>query len=801
MQTFLQDLKYAIRLLIKAPSFTAVALGTLALGIAANAAIFSIVNALLIKPLPYAEPHRLVMLWQDQRARGGPENEWLAPAHFFDWRNRATSFEASTVFHGGSASLTGSAEPEQVRGWRVTADFFKVLGVAPALGRDFRAEDDRPGAAPTVILTHGLWIRRFGADPSLVGRTIALNRVAHTVIGVLPSSFTNPFASPEIFRPAQLNPVQPSRGNVTLQMIARLKRDVAFERAQAEMSAVGAALAAEHPATDKGTTIRLTRLHEEIVGDVRTPLLALFGAVLLVLLIACANVAGLQLARASARVREIAIRAALGAGRARIVRQLLTESVVIGLIGATAGVLLSSWMLDGFTALAPEGTARLEEVRIDGMVLAFAVVLAVATSAVFGLAPAMQSVRTDVVSSIKEGVRSTGGRQGTVTRGVFVAAQLALALTLLVGAGLLMRSLANIRGVDPGFDPERLLAAFIGLPANGYETAPKVRTFQTSLLERVNTTPGVSAAALVSVLPFSGDDTDTSFFIEGKPQPQGAGDTPVAWYRIVSAGYLRTIGMQMESGRFIAPGDLDTSEAVVVINRTLANRYWPNENPIGRRIRTGKYTCTIVGVVRDVHHRSLREDPRGEMFLSYQQFQSRGMYLAVRTAAEPTGVLPSVRRHLASLDPNIPLFSVATMDRLLADSLSLPRMMALLMGAFAAASVVLSAIGVYGLMAYTVTLRTQEFGIRMALGAARSDILRLVVGQAGRLTAFGLIAGAIAALAAARFIRTMLFGVTSSDVPTFIGTALVLGGIALLASYLPARRAVRVDPVTALRSE
>ena len=801
MQAWLQELRYAIRLLIKAPSFTAVALFTLALGIAANTAIFSIVNALLIEPLPYAEPHRLVMLWQDQRARGGPEDEWLAPAHFFDWRNRATSFEASTVFHGGSASLTGSGEPEQLRGWRVTADFFRVLGVAPALGRDFRAEDDKPGAPATVIITHGLWVRRFGADPSLLGRAVTLNRVPHTVIGVLPESFTNPFASPEIFRPAQLNPVQPSRGNVTLQMIARLERDVPFERAQVEMSAVGAALAAEYPATDKGTTIRLTRLHEEIVGDVRTPLLALLGAVLLVLLIACGNVAGLQLARASARVREIAIRAALGAGRARIVRQLLTESMVVGLLGGVAGMLLSWWLLAGFLALAPEGTARVDAVRIDGTVLAFAIVLAIATSAIFGLAPAMQSVRTDVASSIKESVRSTAGRHGAVTRSVFVAAQLALALMLLVGAGLLMRSLANIRGVNPGFDPERLLTAFIGLPANGYETPAKIRTFQTSVLEHVNTTPGVSAAALVSVLPFSGDDTDTSFFIEGRPQPETAADTPVAWYRIVSPGYLRTIGMRLERGRFVEPHDLDTSETVVVINRALANRYWPREDPIGRRVRMGKYTCRIVGIVRDVHHRSLREDPRGEMFVSYRQFQSRGMYLAARTAAEPTAILPAVRRHLASLDPNIPLFSVATMDRLMADSLSLPRMMALLMGAFAAASLLLAAIGVYGLMAYTVTLRTREFGIRIALGAATGDVLRLVVGQAGRLTAIGLIVGAMAALAAARFISTMLFGVTSSDVPTFIGTALVLGGIALLASYLPARRAVRVDPVTALRSE
>jgi putative ABC transport system permease protein len=796
----LQDLRYAIRLLIKSPSFTAVALGTLALGIAANAAIFSAVNTLLLRPLPYPEPQRLVMLWQDQRARGGPENEWLSAAHFFDWRNRSTSFDATAVFHLAGASLTGGGEPEPLRGWRVTADYFRVLGIAPSLGRDFRAEDDRPGAALTVIMTHGLWTRRFGADPAIVGRTILLNNDPHLVLGVLPPSFKNPFESPEIFRTLRLDTAQPSRGNITLQMLGRLKPDVTFDRAQVEMNAVGAALAIEYPKTDNGSTIRLTHLHDEIVGDVRMPLLALLGAVLLVLLIACANIAGLQLARASARVSEIAVRAALGAGRGRIVRQLLTESIVIGALGAVGGVILSSWILEGFIALAPEGTGRLDEIRIDGSVLAFAVALAVITSAVFGLAPALLSARSGVTASIKDGVRSTDGRQGALTRSAFVAAQLALALTLLVGAGLLMRSLVNIRGVDPGFNPERLLTGFIGLPANGYPAAAQIRVFQTSLLERIGTTPGVSAAALVSVLPFSGHDTDTSFLIEGRPQPTNAGEGPVAWYRIVSPAYASTMGMRVESGRFIERGDLDTSEKVAVINRTLANKYWPNENPIGRRIQMGTRTCVVVGIVKDVRHRNLREEARGEMFLSYQQFPSRLMFLALRTPADPIGILPAVRRHLASLDPNIPISAIATMDKLMADSLSLPRMMALLMTAFAATSLLLAVIGVYGLMAYTVVLRTQEFGIRMALGAARADVLRLVLWHAARLALIGMIAGTVAAFGAARFISTLLFGVTASDIPTFGLTAALLGAIALLASYLPALRAVRVDPVRALRA-
>ena len=803
MQTLLQDLRYAVRLLVKSPSFTMVALGTLALGIAANAAIFSVVNTLLLRPLPYADPGRLVMLWQDLRERGGPEDEWLAPAHFFDWRGRSQSFESSAIYRGAGPNLTGAGEPEQLSAWMVTGDFFRTLGIAPLLGRDFRADDDAPGAPLTTILTHGLWVRRFGGDPGIVGRAITLNREPVTVIGVLPPSYRNPFDAPEIFMPLRLNPVGASRGNITLRMIARLKADATMAAAQAEMAAVGAALAAEHPDTDGGSTIRLTRLHDEVVGDVRTPLLALLGAVALVLLIACANVANLQLARASIRGREIAIRTALGAGRRRIVGQLLTESVVLGALGSAAGLLLATWALDALVAAAPEGTPRLGEVRMDASVAAFGIVLALGTSIVFGLVPALQSLRLDVAATIKEGGRGAGAAQaGVVARSLFVVAELALALMLIAGAGLLMRSLANLRGVDPGFNPDRVLTGTVALPGIGYEKAPQVRTFYASLLERLQTTPGVEHAGLVSVLPFSGSDTDTSFRIEGRPAPQKPGDEPTAWYRMVSAGYLRAIGMRMEAGRFIERTDVDGSRRVAVVNQTLANRYWPGESPIGQRIVAGEgEPFTIVGVVRDVRHRTLRADPLGQMFLSYQQFTPRRMTVVLRTAADPAGVVPALRQHLAALDPNLPLSSVATMDALVGDSLGLPRTIAFLMGVFAAASLALAAIGIYGLMSYAVTLRTQEFGIRMALGAGGGDVLRLVLGQAARLTLAGVAAGAAGAYGAARLIGSLLFGVSASDAPTFAATALLLAGIALLASYLPARRAVSLDPVTALRAE
>jgi putative ABC transport system permease protein len=798
----LQDLRYALRLLRKSPSFTVVALGTLAIGIAATAAIFSVVNTLLLKPLPYAEPQRLVMLWHDLRERGGPADEWLTPAHFFDWRGRSRTFESSAVFRVASPALTGSGEPEQLRGWQVSGEFFRTLGVTPTIGRDFRADDDRPGAPATAILTHGLWTRRFGADAAIVGRTLSLNREPYVVIGVLPASFRAPFQQPEIFRPLRLNPVGASRTNVVLQMIARLRPGIAVEQAQMELTTIGAAFAAEFPESDKGSTIRVTQLHDEVVGTVRTPLLALLGAVVLVLLIACANIANLQLARGSVRWREMAVRTALGAGRGRIVRQLLTESLVLAAAGSVAGFLLSSWMLDALLVLAPEGTARLDEVRIDGSVLAFGTILVVVTSLIFGLVPAFHSVRGDVAATIKEGGKGTGaGHSGVVARSIFVIGELALALMLLVGAGLLMRSLVNIRAVDPGFSPDRILTGIVTLPQNAYEKPPAVRTFFRSLVERLESTPGVEAAGVVNVLPFSGEDTDTSFFIEGRPQPAEPAERPTAWYRVVSPGYLRASGMRMEAGRFIEAGDNENSGGVVVINRTLANRHWPNEDPIGARIGNGDRRFTIVGIVRDVRHRGLREDPRGEMFLSYQQVTDRRMTLVLKTTGEPASVLPAVRRHLEALDPNLPLSGVTTVETLMAGLLALPRMITLLMGAFAAAALILAAVGIYGLMAYAVALRTREFGIRMALGAGAGDVLRLVLGQAVRLAVVGVAAGAIAAYGAARLITTLLFGVTASDVPTFAATAALLAGIALLASYIPARRAIALNPLTALRAD
>jgi putative ABC transport system permease protein len=799
--TFIQDLRYAVRLLFKSPSFTWVAILTLTLGIGANVAIFSVVNGLLIRPLPYPDADRLHMVWQDLRAQGGPPDEWMSPANYFDWRSRATSFEELAVYGLSAPTLTGEGgEPEQLRGFTMSYGMFRVLGVSPAVGRDFTEADDKPGAPLVAIVSHGLWIRRFGADPAMVGKTITLNREPVTVIGIMPASFRSPFGTPDVWRPVRLDPAKAPRGSVFLQGIARLKPGVSVEQTRAELGALGEAIAQEFP-EEKGTRILLTTLHERVIGSVRTPLLALLGAVGLVLLMACANIANLLLARATARSREVAVRIAIGASPSRLVRQLLTESLVLGGAGAVAGVVLSWWLLDVLLSMSPPGTPRLEGVRVDGVALAFAAGLALATSLVFGLAPAVHAMRSRVTEALNEGGRGgTGSRRAISARSAFIVVEMALAVMLLVGAGLLMRSLTNMISVDPGFQPGRLLVAGLSLPPAAYQTDDQVRNFYAGLLDRMQETPGVDGAGFVSVLPFSGNDTDTTFFLEGQPEPTEPGTSPTAWFRVVSAGLFRAIGMRLEAGRFIEPTDTAATERVVVVNRALANRYFGGANPVGRRIMLGRDRPTmVIGVVADVHHRSLRENPLPQMYLSSAQMPRRAMTVVVKTSREPASLAPALRAAVAALDPSLPVANVNTMESLVADSLALPRLLSNLMAAFAVAALLMAAIGIYGLMSYSVSERTREFGIRAALGAGAGDVLRLVMGQAAWLTAVALGVGAAAAYGVGRLIGSLLFGVTANDAATFAGTALLLALVSLAAGVLPARRATRVNPVIALR--
>ena len=801
MQTILQDLRYAVRLLLKTPSFTLVAVLTLMLGIGANVAIFSVVNGLLITPLPYPNAGRLHMVWQDLRAQGGPVDEWMSPANYFDWRARATSFEELAVYGQSAPTLTGEGgEPEQLRGWSMSHGMLRVLGVSPAAGRDLVEADDRPGAPAVALVSHGLWTRRFGSDPALVGKTITLNREPVSVIGIMPASFRSPFGMPDVWRPLRLDPANAPRGQVFLQGIALRKAAVPVDQARAGLRALGDAIAQEFP-EEKGSAIYLTTLHERVVGSVRTPLLALLGAVGLVLLMACANIANLLLARATARSREVAVRIAIGASPVRLVRQLLTESLVLGVCGALFGVLLSWWMLDLLLSLSPPGTPRLDAVRVDGMALAFAAGLAVVTSLVFGLAPAVHALRSRVTEALNEGGRGgAGSRRALTARNAFIVGEMALALMLLVGAGLLMRSLTNMISVDPGFQPDRLLVATVGLPQAAYREDDQVRNFFSALLDRVEATPGVESVGFVSVLPFSGNDTDTSFYLQGQPEPTEPGTSPTAWYRIVSPGFFRAIGMRLESGRFIEATDAAAAERVAVVNRALASRYFGGASPVGRRIMLGpERPFLIVGVVGDVRHRSLSQDPLPQMYMSATQMPRRQMTMVVRAAGQPALLTPAVRAAVAGIDPGLPLANINTMESLVADSLAMPQLLSGLMLAFAAVALLLAAIGVYGLMAYSVSERTREFGIRSALGADAADVMRLVLGQAARLTMVSLAIGAAAAFGVARLIAALLFGVTPGDAATFVVTALLLALVSLAAGYLPARRATRVSPVIALR--
>jgi putative ABC transport system permease protein len=813
MLTLLQDLRFAARLLLKAPSFAAVALLTLSLGIGASAAIFSVVNTLLLQPLPYPQADRLVMLWQDFRERGGPQDEWLTPANYFDWRARARSFDDIAVYLGGSANLTGDGEPERVTGWRVTSGFFGVLGVAPALGRDFLPEDDLPGAEGVVILSHGFWARRFGAEPGIVGRTLTLNDQPFTVIGVMPEGFRNPFGDPEIWRPVQLNPANPSRGQITLRAFARMTDGVTLSQARAEMMTIGQALAQEIPEA-RQTGILVTPLHERVVGDTRTPLVALLGAVLFVLLIASANIASLLLARGAAREREVALRKAVGATPGRIVRQLLTESLLLGGLGAAGGLLVTGWLLDLLVTNAPPGAPPLDRVRIDGTVFLFGAALGLLTAVVFGLAPAVQSGVRQVAAVLKEGGRgAAGSRRALALRDLFLVGELALALMLLVGAGLMMRSLLNLQAVDPGLEPERVLVASVALPQAGYPEPDQRRAFFTALEGRLRALPGVEHVGLASVVPFSGGDTDTSFRIEGQPEPATPADQPIAWYRMVTPGYFRAVGMRLEAGRLIEPGDHEQAERVVVINRAMANRYWPNvataggpdpgrTGPIGTRIFVGPgEPSTIVGIVADVRHQDVAQPALPQMYTPMAQFPQSGMTAVLKAAGDPGSLAPPLRAAVAGIDPNLPVSFVETLDSLMAETLALPRLLAMLMLMFAGAALLLAAIGIYGLMAYSVAERTQEFGVRLALGARADDVLRLVLGQAARLALVGVVAGTAGALAMSRLVGALLYDVAATDAATFAITSAGLLVVALVAAYLPARRATRISPVEALRQE
>jgi putative ABC transport system permease protein len=816
------ELRFAFRQLWKSPSFTIAALLALAIGIGANTAIFSVVNAVLLKPLPFPQPEQLVALGsldlRDPRTHGGLDS--LSAPDFFDYRTHSQSFAHMAIYHERTYALAGSAQAQSLRGQRVSAEFFNVLGVQPEIGRTFRREEEAAGGGPigyTVVLGYNFWVRQFKSAPNAVGSVLILNGQPHTVIGVMPRGFQFPI-QPEpldIYTTIAIeavstdgdSPQTEQRGNHGYQGIGRLKPGVALEQAQAELSTIAAALAKQHPDTNTDFGAIIRPLRENLVGDVSSALYILFGAVGCVLLIAIANVANLLLARATVRAKEIALRSALGASRARVIRQLLTESVVLSALGGLLGLIFAAWGTDLLVRLVPQNIPRIADIQLDAMVLGFTILVSLVTGVLFGLAPAFQASRLDLQTALNESGRGStaGGTMRHRLRSVLVIAEVALALLLLTAAGLLLQSFARLSRVDPGLQPERVFTAFISLPDAAYPRPDDVKAFHNQLLPRLGSLPGVQAASTILPLPLSGSNITTSFDIEERPMPKG--QQPASPARIASPDYFKAMGVPLLRGRLFDNSDQRNSKLVMLVNQRFAEKYFPGADPIGKRITPGMSSDPgdppvreIVGVVGNVKHRSLRDEVTPEMYIPATQMPSGMTYLVVRTnLADAASLSTAVRSEVAQIDADVVLTSVRVFEDYVARSLARPRFNALLLAIFAGVALLLTAIGIYGVMAYSVAQRRQEIGIRMALGAQKGDVLRLVIGGGMKLTAIGVGIGLTAAFALTRVLNALLYGVKPFDAPTLIAVAILLSLIALLACWLPARRAAGVNPLIALR--
>jgi putative ABC transport system permease protein len=799
MGAVLKDIRYALRVLRKTPTFTFVTVATLALGIGATTAIFTVVDGVLLKPLPYRDPARLVMLYVDLTARGGPANEWTGPANQADWSTRTSVFQSVATIRGWNATLSGGELPESFPAEQTTYQYFDTLGVAPELGRTFRQSDDVPNAPRVVILGHRVWRDRFGSDPGVLGRMIAINGEDHEIIGVMPASFRAVQVSDAtMWRPLRWSLTNPPRDVAVAHTIARLAPGVSLDRARAELNVFARQLEREHPTSDRGKGINPVPLHEQQTGAVRVALLILLGAVGFVLLIACVNIANLLLARASSRVREIAVRRALGADRRRILGQMLTESLLLAGAGGALGLIFGVWGVSALKAIAPPGTPRLDDVSVDVRVLLFAAAVTIATGLIFGIVPAWHASRDDMAPALKEGGRGQLGDGGNRARRTFIVAELALALMLLVGGGLLLRTFVALQQSSLGFNPDHVLTGFVLPPPARYKTPEQRSAFYDRLLERTAALPGVKIGALSSVIP-EGGDSDTDFVIEGRPRAQSSDQSLVTWYREVSASYFQAIEIPLRRGRLFSAGE---AAPVAVINETFAGRYWPGEDPLGKRIAfDDDRWFTIVGIVGNVKVRGPRDPGRVEVYVPYWQQPEAGTNVVLKTAVDPASLVEPLKRAVKEVDASVAVSGAETMDGILADSNSAPRFYAMMVAAFAALALILAAVGIYGVMAYTVAQRRTEIGVRLALGAAERQILVLVLGDSLKLTAIGLVIGTAAALVVSRSMQSLLFGVRQTDPATYTLTALVLVLVGLGASYVPARRAMRTDPMTALRTE
>jgi putative ABC transport system permease protein len=801
----ISDFRYAIRQLLKSPGFAAVAILTLALGIGANTAIFSVTYAILFRALPYKDPARIVAInkVESQFGLGG-----LTAGAFLDFREQSTAFEQLAAYGEDEFTLTGGGDAERVVCSEVSSALFPLLGVNPSLGRTFSPEEEKVGNDQVVVVSESFWKRRTGGDPNFVGKTVTLNDKVYTVVGVMPSRFEFPRKF-EIWKPLALDPEEERHGKqfTLIHLIGRLKPGVPQQQAEAELDTINPRRPSEEPgAPASNARIELTPLHEQLVKDVRLAIYILLGAVGFVLLIACANVANLMLARAAVRRKEIAIRSALGAGRGRIVAQLLRESVLLSLLGGALGLLLAVWGVDLLVASIPADVAGffygINDIGINRSVLVFALGISVATGVFFGLAPALSSARVDLNEALKATAKTATARSGL--RGAFVVSQLALTLVLLIGAGLMTRSFIHLLNVKLGFNPKNVLTMRVELPRSRYQNAEQRKQFFEQLLERVKSVPGIESAGAISSLPLSGYSMLGRFAIEGQPKPEPGKGKPMP-IGIVTPGYFQTMQIPLVQGRFFDARDAGKMPKVAIVNEAMARRFWPGENPIGKKIAAGcdeQQLCrTVVGVVGDIRHEGLSDEARPEIYMPHQQMTLPNLSLVLRTAGIPITVVSAVRREVRALDKDQPVALVQTLDEHISQSILQPRLMTMLLSAFAGLALVLAAVGVYAMMSYSVSQRRGEIGIRIALGALKADILRLVVGQALWLVVISLTIGLLAALAATRLLRSLLYEIGIWDPLTFGAIIVLLSFVSVFAAWLPARRAAHVDPVEALRTE
>ena len=815
MEKLFNDITYATRGLLKHPGFAAIAVVTLALGIGANTAMFSVINGVLLRPLPYQEPDRLVTIWEESPERGMLQMP-VSIANLRDWVEQSQSFDQISAYTFSDLNLTGTGEPVQLTGLRVSANLFSLVGATPMLGRTFLPEDDRESAARVVVLSHATWRTRFGSDPKIIGQPVTINNQPHSVVGVMSANFQFPVGfgymgkvlnEPiDIYVPIAAPSEEAERGHYAFFAIGRLKPGVTINQAQAEMTNIESRLEQQYPDTNTGIGVRLVSTQEQTVKEIRPALLVLLGAVAFLLLIACANIANLLLARSAARQKEFAIRAALGASRLRVLHLLLTESLLLSLAGGALGLLLAVWGTAALMALAPDNVPRLNEVGVDARVFGFTLVVSLLTGIVFGLLPAIQASKPDLNEALKEGSRgsmgSTGSGSGKRTRSVLVAVEVALSLVLLIGAGLMIKSFIRLQQTHLGFNTDNLLALDLALSESRYPEEHQQVSFFQKTLEQVGALPGIQSAAVTTGLPLTVNLSGSDFRVEGHPEPE-PGQEMIINTRSVSPGYFSTLGISLLKGRDFSDRDNRDAPAVAIINQDLSRTYFPGEDPVGKRITfsDGESWMSIVGVIGDVKQVSLGSIAKPEVYFPYPQAASTEMSLVVRTTNDPLSQAAAVKGQIRVIDKDLPIAEPKTMAQLLAESVSGPRFNMLLLTLFAVVALVLALVGIYGVMSYSVTQRTHEIGIRVAVGAQSRDVFRMVVGQGMFLTMIGVVCGLIGAFALTRLMTSMLFGVEPSDPMTFAIIAVLVIAVALIACYIPGRRATKVDPLVALRYE